>query len=200
MYILQKKDIKRASVCLVSAFENYPIFVYILPNNEERKIKLEYIFIFLLSLGISNGEVIADSEKLAGISIWYSLKSMNVTLCDVFRSGLISLYLKLDGKSFRRFMDLKRQKSIVRNQLLNDKQLIFLDVMGIDPLYQKKGIASSLLLCKLKEFDQLQLDCYLETSDRKNIKYYEKFGFSVIKEYKIYEFEVFCMIREFKSI
>ena len=125
---------------------------------------------------------------------------MSTSFFDVISSGLINLYLKLNRESFKRFLDLKNKKGIVRNQILQGKNFYLLDVLGISPSCQKQGIASKLMEYKLKEIDQLGFQCYLETSNSKNIDYYKKFGFTVVKEYKINDLEVFCLCREQVSI
>jgi hypothetical protein len=196
MYRLQKVDIKRASLCLASSFDDYPVFSYIIQDKYERKNKLIYIFNFLLKLGLLNGEVISNSNLLEGVSIWYSSKSKNTSFFDAIHSGLLSLYLKLDKNSFNRLIDVKKRKSIIRNELLSGSNYYFLDVLGINPIYQKNGIATELLNNKLNEIDGSGYLCYLETSNRENISYYNKFGFKTIKEYKIDELEVYCMSRK----
>ncbi len=56
----------------------------------------------------------------------------------------------------------------------------YLPMIGVDPRFQGKGIGSRLMRYALSECDQQGLPAYLESSNRRNITLYERFGFSVI--------------------
>ena len=74
----------------------------------------------------------------------------------------------------------------------------YLETLGVDPKFQGKGIGTSLVIYKLKEIDLQGLPTYLETSTKKNVKFYEKLGFKVAEEVLIPETEVtqYYMLRE----
>ena len=195
MYILQKNEIQAASHQLAIAFENYPIFEYILPDIESRKIKIIHLFNFLLKLGILNGDVIATSKNLEGISIWFNSNNMNLSLFDILRSGLINLKIKLNKSEINRLTDVGNNKKIIRNQKMNG-EYYFLDLIGVHPYYHKKGFATALINSKLNEIDIKRIPCYLETSNNMNIAFYERFDFCVIHEYKLFGVNVYCMLRK----
>lgn len=52
--------------------------------------------------------------------------------------------------------------------------------MGVDPLYQGKGYASMLIRAKLRELDNQNLPCYLNTQNEDNVPIYEHFGFELV--------------------
>jgi ribosomal protein S18 acetylase RimI-like enzyme len=58
----------------------------------------------------------------------------------------------------------------------------YLAYIGVSPNCQGQGIGSALLKPVLKKADAQGIPCYLETGNPKNIKFYEKYGFTVTNE------------------
>jgi ribosomal protein S18 acetylase RimI-like enzyme len=58
----------------------------------------------------------------------------------------------------------------------------YLETMGVAPSAQRLGIGSRLLAPALELADRDRVDCYLETSDRDNVEFYERHGFEVVED------------------
>lgn len=58
----------------------------------------------------------------------------------------------------------------------------YLVVAGVRPDAQRQGLGSRLMRHELARADSDGIPVYLETADRANIAYYERFGFSVIDQ------------------
>ena len=56
----------------------------------------------------------------------------------------------------------------------------YLWTLGVDPRYQARGIGSALLSHTLACIDQRGETAYLESSDPKNVPFYERHGFEVL--------------------
>ncbi len=195
MYKLQQRDLSTASTLLGKSFNNYPIFEYIIPDAVHRSEKLEYLCHFLLALGIINGEVVAPSNKIEGVSIWlYSTGSRHPGR-DALRAGLLTLFFHLDVKTIRRFIEIGNIKGKVRTKIMKGSFYIC-DLIGVDPLLQRQGIGRKMIEAKLLDFDTQKVPCYLETSKFENIAYYKRYGFSPIHQYKIMDVDVFCLLRK----
>ena len=54
--------------------------------------------------------------------------------------------------------------------------------MGVLPEKQGKGIGKQLMTKALQIIDEKKLPCYLETQNKQNVPFYEKFGFSVVSD------------------
>ena len=188
-------DIRKAVNCLTSSFINYPVFQYLFPDIATRGIKLSKVITFLLRLGLKKGEVISFPSCEECVSIWY-LPNKKITFLDAINAGIIQLMIALGIKEFKRFMKLKKRKNIARNELLKNDKYYFLDMIGVNPGYQKKGLASKLLSNKLKSIESEGVKCYLETSNRANIEYYNKFDFKTINEYIYDGLPVYCLLRD----
>ncbi len=58
----------------------------------------------------------------------------------------------------------------------------YLEVLGVRPDHQRKGLGARLIQPVLERADRDGVDCLLETSDRAKVPYYERFGFEVVDD------------------
>ena len=196
-YYINKDDVRTAAQVLGKSFIDYPIFSYILPDRSYREKKIEFLFTFLINLGLLNGEAIATSSKLEGISIWIDSSSKKPSTVKILWSCLIPLILRVDPKSVFRFIKIGLAKAKARRCILKCHYFL-LDIIGVNPIYQNQGYARRMIESKLKEYDNQPNPCYLETSDKENLAFYEKFNFRLYHEYQLMTTNIYCLIRESK--
>ena len=67
--------------------------------------------------------------------------------------------------------------------------------IGVLPTHQGSGIGSILMERFCKEVDACLAKAYLETDLDKNVRFYEKFGFKVVSESKIFDVKNRYMLR-----
>ena len=67
--------------------------------------------------------------------------------------------------------------------------------IGVLPTHQGSGIGSILMKRFCKEVDACLAKAYLETDLDKNVRFYEKFGFNVVSESKIFDVKNRYMLR-----
>jgi hypothetical protein len=197
LYHVEESAVSKAASVLGRSFSTYPIFTYILPEHKARMRKLSLLFSFLIRNGQQTGEVVAPSNNLEGISIWVMNAGSRPPQINAVKSGILGLLFGLDRASLRRFIAVGRQKEKTRRKLLS-RPYCLLDVIGIDPKFQRQGYARIMLQSKLHELDNQGFPCYLETSSNTNIAIYESYGFSMISQYKLFGVDVFCMMRDSK--
>ncbi len=194
LYKIQKKDINGAARLLGKSFRDYPVFKYVLPDYAYRCKKLHHLFRFIIKMGMQNGDVIAPSNKIEGISIWIDSYSTTPSLATVIKSGFIKLVFETNLNTIKRFLEVGKKKEVIRADLVAQPYCL-LDVIGVAARSQKKGLARVMIETKLAEFDQRQMPCYLETSDHANIAFYRIFGFDLIHEYRLMAVKSFCLYR-----
>jgi ribosomal protein S18 acetylase RimI-like enzyme len=68
--------------------------------------------------------------------------------------------------------------------------------IGVLPTHQGSGIGSMLMERFCKEIDACFAKAYLETEGDKNVRFYEKFGFKVVRESEIFDVKNRYMLRE----
>jgi GNAT superfamily N-acetyltransferase len=194
LYRLTEDDIDKASIVLRNAFIDYPTFRYLFPDINERKKKLRHVMTFFLKCGLLQGEVISPSKNIEGVLILYKSNNLNFRLLSLLKAGLIRTIYHLNIKSFIRFKKIGDAKNENRKKLLN-KEFYLLDMIGVDPSFEKQGNARLLIESMIERIDKERMSCFLETSNIKNIDYYTRFGFTLLNEYQYNELESFCMIR-----
>jgi hypothetical protein len=194
LYKIQKNDINKAAQILGESFADYPIFKYILPDNDYRKKKIHHLFLFLINMGMIEGDVVAPSKRMEGVSIWIHSSKIKASFSSGFKAGIMHLFFSIDLKSLIRFIDIGTRKQKVRTKILTGPYYL-LDAIGVDPHAQRCGLGRMMIETKLHEFDAENVPCYLETSNPKNLLYYQKFGFCMIHEYEIMNITIFCLLR-----
>lgn len=178
---LKKENAKTAGEVLGRALNDDPISLYILPNDEERKENLKYIFRVATRIGIRYGEVYATSPSLEGIAIWMPCKRYKEKFSWLLRCGGFSAGIKVGLEAGKRSNPIRNFIEEVHGEIISEEHW-YLNELGVDPTFQGKGYGSSLMRYMLKKIDEQGLPVYLETSLEKNVKYYEKFGFKIMKE------------------
>ena len=195
MYRLQTKDLAKASDTLAEAFDSYPLFEYIIPDPTYRKNHLKYLCHFLLRLGLFKGEVVAPSDTIEGVSIWLPPAGTQNSGIDAIRAGLLNLFFHINMRTFIRFVKIGDIKDKKRTAVIKSPYYLC-DMIGVNPLFQKRGFGRKMIEAKLIDCDNSKLPCYLETSKVGNIDYYKKFGFNVLNEYNISDTNVYCLLRK----
>jgi ribosomal protein S18 acetylase RimI-like enzyme len=176
-----KANIQPAAFTLAKAFQDYPLIVFFNPYAPTRLQKQTKAFQSAVRYGIEHGEVYTVSEKLEGIAIWF-LSSGKLPLFKR-RISLRQLFTTLlaDKEQMRRVHAFSDYADEVRRRLVPGRHW-YLQILGVDPAYQGKELASRLLKPMLAMADKQGLPCFLETQARKNIALYEHFGFRVAEE------------------
>lgn len=194
-YTIQEIDVPRAAEVLSAAFAEYPIFRYVVPESTGRTRMLAQVFRFLVRLGLATGEVLAPSDRIEGVSIWVRSERAGGATLAAFQAGLLGLYLRAGHGVVARLLQVAATKSRARAELLTEPYCL-LDMIGVEPSLQGRGLARTILEDKLRELDSEHLPCYLETSRITTARYYERFGFELIRQYRLATLDVFCLLRK----
>ena len=141
------------------------------------------------------GWVYAPTKNIEGVAAWLPHDKTNLSNWHYIRNGALSVIIG-PGK--------ERRKQLMRYSNLTNKKHkqhasfphMYLYNLAIDPQHQGNGYASRLLTPMLAKLDEDNLPCYLETHER-NIPLYEHFGFELVEQISLPEFdeEVWLMMR-----
>lgn len=188
---LTKKHVKPAGEVAGRALCDDPVSVYIEPDDERRRRLIKHVYQMLMCLGVKYGEVYAISPDLEGVSIWNYYKTFHkekvwgMLICAI--KGKI---YKLGMQVAKKFDPIEDYNDQVHKELVPGEHW-YLHILGVDPPNQGKGLGSTLVGYKLEQIDQQGLPAYVETSTERNVKFYEKLGFRVLKEGIIPETDVY---------
>ena len=173
MFKAKKNDKKIVVEVLVSSFADNPSVKYIIsPDRHERK-RLVVLMNYSFDLCIQFGEVWLSGDQ-KGCALLLFPQSKRTTLSSIWQDfALIFGAVGCSGL----------KKVLRREQLVNEirpkSAMGYIWFIGVDPLYQRSGVGTNLLLQVIARCQELRLPIYLETSILQNIPWYNRFGFTV---------------------
>ena len=173
---LEKSDISESSRVLSEAMLDVPLHIAVFQGHgeEERKI-IENMFFGLLS-------------DLPGITF---LARINRLIVGVMRMKSCSgSKVSNEHAQTGDVTNLDWRKSYWHNEWARHDPLDqhwHLGPVGVLPSHQGKGIGTKLLSRFCQEVDAFLSPAYLETDTDKNVRFYERFGFEVVKETEIFD-------------
>lgn len=177
---LKATDAVRAAQVLARAFQDDPIYLYIIPDSDERKRLLPRIFLFRIRYGIQYGEVHVTSVNLEGVAVWIPSEDVDITLWRGLQVGGFSLYREVGGRVFSKLNEVQKYSLSIHRHHASFRHW-HLSPIGVDPCYQGKGHARSLMSAMLTRLDQEGLPCFLETQSERNVSIYKRYGFEVVE-------------------
>ena len=180
LYRLQKRDVPRAAIVLTDAFQHDPIWQVVL--SDATATQKAGAFETPLLYCLKYGEVYATSENLEGIAAWVPGKWAAMTPWRMLRSGAMPAALKLGWKIAKEMEPIFGPLDAHRREVMQDRPFIYLQIIGVAPAYQGQGFGGKLLRALIEECERAGLPLYLETETESNIRLYERFGFTVVKE------------------
>jgi ribosomal protein S18 acetylase RimI-like enzyme len=176
-----RSEAKHAAETLARAFFDYPLLKYYYPDDSKRE-KIAYYFVsYGVFSGTAYGEVYTTSINMEGIAVWILSDYYSVTFSKMIRSVPLSVILGLARHGFQKMKGVGDYLDGLHARLVPYRHM-YLQMIGVDPQHQGKGLAGKLIRPMLARLDEGNLPCYLETLDEKNAGIYERFGFKVIDE------------------
>ncbi|NMC06171.1 MAG: GNAT family N-acetyltransferase [Candidatus Lokiarchaeota archaeon] len=174
-----REFVNRSATLLARAFHDYPEYVYLFPDDTTRHAKLVALLGVMTRYCLRHGKVMASSERLESI-LMYLPPPARINGGDMMRSGAFWMLFKL-GVHF-----LPRQNRII-NVIVKARTTTvpsphaYLFLLATDPAFQKQGHATTLMWRFLEQLDASGTACYLETSEKRNLAFYQYFGFDLIE-------------------
>jgi len=194
--LLSKINRHQAAETLALAFENFPLFTFLLPEKLKRKEKLMAIFESFVRYGLRYGSVYATSPNFEGVAIWFNYEEMNTSLIGYFRCGMFKLLRKLGLKNSLRFVKTNDYGLELHEKNMPESHWYLL-LLGVHPDHQGKGHGTHLVDDMLKLTQNDNWPYWVDTQKEENVFFFEKFGFEVVEVGKIPESDVkhWCMIK-----
>lgn len=165
---------------MAKAFLHEDNFIYIIPEIEKRQEVLSWFFgVFVCRLGLKYGKVFITEEGNGG-SIWMDPEN-DVAPIGAIQAGMLSMPFRFGWKSFTRSMKLNSALEKIRHQVIPGPHY-YLMAIGVAPSKQGEGLGEQLMQPVLSEADTNRKTCYLETFNKRNLSFYQKYGFEVCIE------------------
>ena len=197
MLRLTLKERDAGAAVLGRAFTEYKMLRQYFEDETQRHAIAATFGLVALSVCMKYGEVYATSEKLEGVAGWLPPGKAPFGSWQVMRSVPLPVIFRFGRQGAGRMQAYGRFVDDLHRKLLTYPHW-YLQIIGVDPLYQGQGFTSRLVRPMLERIDSERMPCALDTNIDQNVAIYRRFGFEVISENKVPGTEVtsFFMLRK----
>jgi GNAT superfamily N-acetyltransferase len=170
------RDIAPIARSLARAFEDDPVWQFLVPNPTNRLKRCEAIFSTMLRVQhVPHSACYTDPDRV-GAAIWDPPGQWRMTPLQLVR-GMLGF---ARGFRFDLVNALRTLATVERRHPKTPHY--YLAILGTEPGHQGKGIGSALLHPVLDHCDRSGLGAFLESSKESNIPFYRRHGFDVTGE------------------
>jgi GNAT superfamily N-acetyltransferase len=171
-----RADLDALEATLADAFHDDPMMSWIYPEPETRSAYTQAFMRSGLEIAFPHGHVYSITPN-AGAAVWAPPD------VDMFDDAAITDMFTLLGEQ------IGERSEEVGNGLLqinehhpHDEPHFYLFILGTERAHQGKGLGSQLMTEILDRCDRQGLGAYLESSNIRNVPFYERHGFRVLAE------------------
>jgi ribosomal protein S18 acetylase RimI-like enzyme len=177
---LPPSRLDEAAAALAAAFMDDPLQSYTFPDADERARRSPAHFAALLRFGLMGGEVLTSAEPGGGASVWLPPRAVPTEAMFV-ESGLARLGDLIGEDAARRFGSVIDFIEPFHKAAMPEPHWYAM-VVGVAPAFQGQGLGRALLQPILDRADADAIPCYLETTQPRNVTFYQRLGFRVLRE------------------
>lgn len=180
--LLRRGQEDSAAAALTASHANYPAFTAVFPDRARRLRALRPFFRVTVHDAIPFGSVHAavDGPVVQAVAVWLPPGAFPWSRGRKARS--LPAMLRVLAAYPRAFPAFTRYGANAERRHPRDEPHWYLEVLGVRPEFQRRGLGSLLIRPVVARADEQGVACFLETSDRANVAYYEQFGFSVVDD------------------
>ncbi len=185
----------RAAEATSHAFFNDPLYVWMVPDPDRRRVIGRWFTRRAMEYGMRYG-VARTTDDAAGVAIWLPPGNTSMTPFRTFRAGFTLAPFRMGFRAFSRFASLSPTLDRAHNRHAPGRHYYLL-LLGVAPSRQGCGVGAALLEEGLTRADTEGVPCYLDTMTDANVRFYEKRGFCVAEEIHPKEGpDTWAMVRE----
>lgn len=177
---LVESRLDEAASALALAFQDDPLQSYTFPDPDERRRLSPPHFKALLKYGLMAGEVMTGAEPESGAVVLMPPGAAGTP--EMFEaSGLTRLDELLGAGPAARFRGVIDFVEPLHAAAMPEPHW-YVMVLGVAPAFQGQGYGRALLQSMMNRADTQQVPCYLETTQPRNVSFYQRLGFTVLGE------------------
>ena len=179
---LTARDVDAAADVLTRAFFDYPMWTWIMPDDEHRRRALPVVMRSSVLWGLLVDETYGAGDPLRGVAVCAPAELSDAELDpDGNRTGYAEAQRALGKEAEERLEALIAEQRPLRERDM-PRDAIYVPGLGVDPAAQRTGFGSALLRSIFARADAEGRAVYLETENAVNVPYYVWHGFEVLVE------------------
>ncbi len=173
------EDVERLAVALAAAFEDDPVFAWLMPDESKRLRRLGRFFkLELQHVVLPHGEAWTFDETVGG-SLELPPHSWKMPIGTQLAHG----------PTFARVFGARLPHATALITLMERRHVrkphYYIPYVGVAPASQGCGLGTALLAPTLARCDSEGLPAYLEATSERNAALYERLGFATISELRL---------------
>jgi ribosomal protein S18 acetylase RimI-like enzyme len=177
---LREDEIDGAALMLARAFTTDPFPALLADEPAARLAASRWAFTVFVRYGLAFGEVWTIGD-LDGVAIWWAPEYVEPTDERAALVGLADGPDVLGKEAWERFSYFGELTHDVHQRSVTGPHW-FLNVIGVAPEMQRRGLGGALLTTVCNRLDGEGLPAYLDTATPENVAFYERHGFVVAAE------------------
>jgi GNAT superfamily N-acetyltransferase len=138
-------------------------------------------FDYSMSEGERRGRLVVWPDPAMGAAVWLLPAAASVPEAE--SNAKVAFLTEVMGargaENYRRIIEFMRPRAAA----VIEESAWYLSIVGVAPAAQGRGIGARLIKPTLAEADEAGVDCYLETFDGRNPRFYERLGFSAVRSH-----------------
>jgi ribosomal protein S18 acetylase RimI-like enzyme len=175
---LPPERLVEAAAVLGRAVVDDPLFLYLLPDAQQRVSGVPVMMGMFLHLGLAHGEVWVTPPPIIGVACWLSPAHPTITAEEREAAGWQEVAAALGREAVDRFQAFIDDRDGAVGSLVPESHW-HLTWLGVEPGHQGQGIGSTLVRRMTARADAEGVACWLFTFARRNVPVYEHLGFHV---------------------
>jgi hypothetical protein len=179
---LNASQIEAGADLLARAFQNDPLMIYFVPNQEKRRRLLPVLFRIVVRYCLRYG-IIYTTPDLDGL-VCCLPPGQTKTIGRLACASLSGIPVQLGLAGLWRFLHASTYTGSAHKQAAPGIHW-YIWVLGIDPDRQGHGFGGHLLQAVQKLVLAEGLPCYLDTQNARNVPFYQQHGFRQVNETQI---------------
>jgi ribosomal protein S18 acetylase RimI-like enzyme len=178
--IAKRFDFEQIVHVLAAAFAEDPVLAWIMRDAATRDaMRRDFFQVIVEEAAYSKSEIEWPAAGGA-VAIWRASEEIHP---PPLHRELRALPVFLRAAGLRRFGRLLSLRKAMDDNHPMQRPHDYLWFLGVHPKAQSNGIGSRLLQSHCAKLDAQHRGAFLETGMPRNVPFYERFGFSVVKEY-----------------
>jgi GNAT superfamily N-acetyltransferase len=169
-------DLAPISATLARAFQEDPVMSWLLPDPRQRAERLPAFWRHALGDLHGTHASFFTTPSFSGAAVWDPPGHWKVSFLQMMRSG--PAFIRIFRARCLRGLTLLN--TVERHHPREPHYYLF--ALGTDPAFQGQGIGAALLAPTLAKSDREGLPAYLESSNKRNVPFYQRCGFRVLQE------------------
>ncbi|HLK26441.1 MAG TPA: GNAT family N-acetyltransferase [Caulobacteraceae bacterium] len=176
-------DVDAVSRDLADAFASDPLFDWFCrPDSRRDAARLAFFRHLLRELIAPGGGEMLRPASGGAAAVWMGSHELGPnTPMQELRA--LPMLIRLTG-SWARFMRMAHLRGVMDRAHPMQRPHAYLWFLGVTPAAQGHGIGSRLLKARLNGLDAAGTPAFLETATERNVAFYRRHGFEVIKQYR----------------